>query len=145
VIGADARVMVATTAPGSRRVAVAAAGCAALAIVGVFDPTRTTLGPPCPLRTLTGLDCPLCGATRATHALLRAHFADAVDFNALYVIALPLAAVVAIAWLVSGRRPAWVTNPRAVWVVLGVAALFAVVRNLPFAPFAVLGSAVTRQ
>ena len=125
--------------------ALAAVGCAALAVVSFVDPSERTLTPPCPLRALTGLDCPLCGATRATHALVHGHLATALDFNALYVVALPAMLVVGLLWLVRGRLPSVVRQARAAWVLLSVGVAFAVVRNLPMEPFAVLSSAVARQ
>lgn len=128
-----------------RHVAAAAAGCVALGVVGVVDPSERALTPPCPLRSLTGLDCPLCGATRATHALLRGDLATALDFNALYVAAVPVVVIVGLLWLVRGRLPAVVRDRRTAWVLLSVGVAFAVVRNLPFEPFSVLSSAVARQ
>ncbi len=118
----------------------AVAGGVALVVVSRVDPSRYTLGPPCPLKVLTGLDCPLCGATRATHQLLRGDLAAALDFNALYVAALPVVAALALFWVLRGRRPAWTAPSWVTWAVVAVAALFAVVRNLPFAPFSYLGS-----
>jgi hypothetical protein len=102
-------------------------------------------GLPCPLRAMTGLDCPLCGATRATFALLRGDVMTALDFNALYVSALPIVVVVAGFWLLRGAAPRWLDGSRVVWALIAVAVVFAVVRNLPIAPFAVLGSNPARQ
>jgi hypothetical protein len=123
-----------------RHVAVAAAGCAALALVAVVDPSRTTLGPPCPLRATTGLDCPLCGATRATHQLLRGDVLAALDLNALYVVALPMVLVLVAWWVVRGATPAWSRRPAALWSAGVVVAAFAVARNLPWEPLAALAS-----
>ncbi len=123
-----------------RHLAIAASGCVALAAVAVVDPSKTTLTPPCPLRALTGLDCPLCGATRATHALTRGDVLAALDFNAFYVVLLPIVIVAVALWLVRGRTPAIVRRPSFAPVLLGAAIAFAVVRNLPFAPFSVLGT-----
>ena len=91
--------------------------------------------PACPLRALTGLDCPLCGATRATHALLRGDVLTALDFNALYVLALPILALLVVRWFRTGRvavRSTWA------WAAFAVVVGFGVVRNLP--PFTVLGA-----
>jgi hypothetical protein len=128
-----------------RHVLVAGAGCAALAVVGLVDPSRQTLTPPCPLKALTGLDCPLCGATRATHALVHGRLATALDFNALFVLALPIMGVVMLLWLVRGQVPERLRAGAVVWSVLAVAVAFAVVRNLPIEPFSVLGTTTTRQ
>lgn len=120
--------------------AAAVAGGAALAVVGLVDPSRHTLGPPCPLKVLTGLDCPMCGATRATHQLLRGDIVAALDFNALYVVLLPLVAASAAFWVMRGRRPGWLERRWVTWVPVVVAGVFAVLRNLPFVPFSVLGT-----
>ncbi len=120
--------------------AAAAAGGAGLVVVGLVDPSRHALGPPCPLLTLTGLNCPLCGATRATHQLLRGDVAAAVDFNALYVAALPLVVVLALFWVLQGRWPAWCAWRWARWALGAVAMLFFVLRNLPFTPFSALAA-----
>lgn len=123
-----------------RHLAAAAAGCVALAVVGLVDPSRHALGPPCPLRTFTGLDCPLCGATRSTHALLRRDLAAALDFNVLFVLVLPLVVLAAGSWLLWGHPPSWMTRAPARWAVLAAAGAFMVVRNLPWSPLDVLAS-----
>ena len=99
----------------------------------------------CPLRALTGLDCPLCGATRATVALARGDLLAALDHNVLYVAALPVAVVLVLLWLVSGRRPGWTRSAAATWSVAAAAAAFTVARNLPFEALAVLGSSAGNQ
>ncbi len=124
--------------PGHAVLATAAG--AALAVVGLVDPSRHRLGPPCPLRTLTGLDCPFCGATRATHALLRADLATAADFNALYVAALPVAVLALVAWVARGRWPVWTRRPAARWLAVALLVGFAVARNLPVPALQVLAS-----
>ena len=128
-----------------RHVLTAAAGCAALAVVGLVDPSAHTSTPPCPLRALTGLDCPLCGATRATHALIHGHLATALDFNALYVLALPLVGLLMLVWLVRGQVPERLRTGAIWWSVLAVALVFAVLRNLPIEPFSVLGTTTTSR
>lgn len=114
-----------------RHLAVAGAGLVGLGVVGLFDPTNWPVGLPCPLRVMTGLDCPLCGATRATHALLRGDLFTALDFNALYVVALPLLAVAFVVWLRSGQWPSVLRGRQASWGLAVVAVAFAVLRNLP--------------
>jgi hypothetical protein len=121
-----------------RHVALAAVGCAALAVVSFVDPSERTLTPPCPLRALTGLDCPLCGATRATHALVHGRLVQALDFNALYVIVLPLVALAVGWWLVGGEVPAALRRSSTRWSILALALAFMVLRNLP--AFTVLAS-----
>ena len=119
----------------------ATAGVAAYGAIAISHPGGIDLVPPCPFRSLTGLDCPLCGATRATLALVvRQDLPAALDFNALYVLALPVVAFALAARWWNGRPPAWLTRR---WTPLAIAALalaFTVVRNLPIAPFRYLGT-----
>lgn len=117
---------------GWRHLALAGTGCAALALVAAVDPARTTLGPPCPLRAVTGLDCPLCGATRATHQLLRGDVAAALELNALYVVALPVVLALVGWWAIRGRLPAFA--PRLRWVAITAVFAFFILRNLPWEP-----------
>jgi hypothetical protein len=116
-----------------------AAGAACLWLV---DPTRGSVGLPCPFRAVTGLDCPLCGATRATWALLHAEPARALGYNALWVAFVPL---VLWAWALDVRggfdRSGHPFRRRAFWTAtVAVAAVFAVVRNLPWDPWRALGT-----
>jgi hypothetical protein len=98
------------------------------------------VGLPCPLKAMTGLDCPLCGATRATFALIRGDLGTALDFNALYVVLVPVIALVAVFWLIRRRTPAVLRWQRFPVAALLVAIVYMAVRNLPFAPFDYLGT-----
>jgi hypothetical protein len=114
-------------------------------VVGLVDPSTRAVTPPCPLKAMTGLDCPLCGATRATHALLHGQLATALDLNALYILALPVVGVLMLLWLVRGRVPERLRTGPVLWSILAVATAFAVLRNLPIEPFAVLGTSTTSR
>ena len=96
----------------------------------------------CPLLALTGLDCPFCGGTRSSLALVRGDLIEALDYNALWIVALPL-----VVWLAAARLsarvggpalPSPVVTPRMLRWAAVVLVAFAVVRNLPIAPFAAL-------
>jgi hypothetical protein len=143
VVSADPRVLIGR-APAW--LAPAAAGAAALGVCGpllAVDPNEPGAYGLCPFRAATGLDCPGCGTLRALHALLGGDLARALDHNVLTVAVLPVLVVVWLRWSVSsvaGRprlpaAPAWFG-----YGVAGAAALFLVVRNLPWAPFLWLGS-----
>lgn len=120
----------------------AALGVAAIGVAVVlsrFDPFLAgSQLPPCPLHALSGLYCPGCGSTRCLHALLHGDVALAVAMNPLLVASLPLLALMALN--AAGWRPAWLSplmrrlaDARLwLWVLLG----FAVLRNLPWWPFA---------
>jgi hypothetical protein len=114
-------------------------GCGVLRAV---DPSG---GPTiCPFKAWTGLDCPGCGATRAAHQLLNGHVLAALDLNAVFVLAAPLLAWWAIAWLMRVWNGPVLRVPRLSPAVLRVAVVvllvFGVVRNLPVQPFSWLGT-----
>jgi hypothetical protein len=103
------------------------------------DPNAAgSLLPPCPLHALTGLYCPGCGSTRALHALLQGDVPGAMAMNPLLVIALPLLAAMALnaaGWRPAGMQWLWRVLGRPLpWLVVLLG--YAVLRNLPWAPFA---------
>jgi hypothetical protein len=110
----------------------AAATGAALVLLYFFAPTEHPFYPRCVFHSVTGLACPGCGSLRAVHNLLHGDFAAAFRLNPLMMILLPAMAGIWIARRESAftaLRPVWI------WVVLSVIVLFAVLRNLPMAPF----------
>ncbi len=117
---------------------------ATVAAVGVMDPeVRGHLSPGCPFRTLTGLDCPGCGGTRALYALTQGDVGLALNHNVLTLVALPLLALAWLGWLrySLGWRPKPVTiAPRTGYLIAASLTVYWVVRNLPWMPFAWLGS-----
>ncbi len=116
-----------------------AAVLAALAgAVWVFaiDPSGSPWYPLCVFHALTGLHCPGCGCLRAAHALLHGRLADALAFNSLFVIGVPLAAILW-AWNRCRARPL-VARPAWVWWLVGVLLVFGVARNVPVYPFNLL-------
>lgn len=125
-------------------VAVGVGAIAVVTTVGVMDPElRGHLSPGCPFRTLTGLDCPGCGGTRALFALTQGDLSLALNHNVLTVIALPLLALAWMGWLAyaTGRRPSPVrVAPRTGYLIAAALTLYWVLRNLPWMPFAWLGS-----
>jgi hypothetical protein len=121
---------------------------AAVAVGGLwllwrFDPADWHV-PFCSLYAATGLYCPGCGAVRATHELLHGRLLAALHCNALWVLLLPLAIYMAAseACFCLRGRPLPGNPARRIWlfVAIGVAGVvFCVVRNLPLAPFLLLG------
>jgi hypothetical protein len=123
-----------------------ALGAGLVGVLATLDPaTRAAWSPGCPFRTLTGLDCPGCGGTRAVYSLTQGDLALAADHNLLVVALLPVLVAVWGVWLVrrvrlgrAGRAP---IPPAAVSLSIAAAmTLFWVARNLPWMPFAWLGS-----
>jgi len=96
--------------------------------------------PPCLFRRWTGWSCPGCGGTRCVGRLLHGDLAGALAANPLVVLcglfaAGWLAAAVAAEWR---GRPVPALSARLVWALFGVAAVFALTRNLPWWPFTLL-------
>ena len=104
-----------------------------------FDPTGSSFFPRCPLHALTGIHCPGCGGLRAVHALLHLQLFDALAWNPLLVLLLPLGG-----WHFASLilRPNPLPAKRADakvarrWLILLVG--FAIVRNLPWYPCSLL-------
>jgi hypothetical protein len=108
----------------------------ASAVVLFFcDPTRLGIFPRCKLHQWTGLWCPGCGSTRALHQLLHGNVDVAFRCNALAILLLPLAGYFAIQ-VSLGRQPAM--KPVFIWTLVGIIAVFSVLRNIPAYPFNLL-------
>ncbi len=101
---------------------------------GGQDPSTGGVFPGCPLRSLTGWDCPGCGGLRATHDLLHGDLVGALDHNVFLAVAVPIAALLWLRWLLRTLDvsvPRLPRVPRPVWGVLATAVLaFTVVRNI---------------
>ncbi|MEZ3518508.1 MAG: DUF2752 domain-containing protein [Muribaculaceae bacterium] len=99
------------------------------------NPAESIWMPKCMIHTLTGWQCPGCGISRALHALLHGHFAEAIRYNYFLLLSIPyLLAVAAVSWI-----PALHRRRRLHRVVLGpelavsyvvLFAIWFVVRNL---------------
>jgi len=98
--------------------------------------------PACAFHSMTGLHCPGCGGLRAMHALANGRFAEAAGHNALFVLVfLPLGAVAAALWFyrrITGRAGLPPLPSAAAWLLVALAVIFAILRNLPFYPFTIL-------
>jgi hypothetical protein len=107
---------------------------AGLGVLYKFPPGQCSLYPSCPIFRLTHLYCPGCGATRALAALLHGQWTDAIAYNPLFVLALPLLLVFAAAvyWsAITERHVSWPSVPRPVLIAfLLITGIFTVVRNV---------------
>jgi Protein of unknown function (DUF2752) len=104
------------------------------AMVFLFNPATHPFYPVCLFHALTGLNCPGCGMTRALYALLHGNLRLALKDNALFILILGALTVWAPQFAVRKiRRPPMTCNmpPNFLWLLLVVAFVFAMVRNLP--------------
>jgi hypothetical protein len=134
MITPDARTLAVPAERGVRRAAAlqaAALGAAALALDVAFDPVHRHV-PLCPFHVVTGWWCPLCGGLRAADSLAHGQLGAALHYNVLFVAALPFALLLWLDWLRTGRLRG-AESRRALTVLLVVAVVFTVLRNLPFA------------
>ncbi len=113
----------------------------AVAYTLIADPVNSAanLPPTCLVKLTTGFDCPGCGGTRAAWYLLHGNLALAARHHAIFVFAVPFllygyvawAANTALRWKVPMLRP----SPIVIGIFLSAWVFFAVLRNLPWAPF----------
>jgi hypothetical protein len=100
-----------------------------------FPPAQSRFYPQCPIYAALHLQCPGCGATRALAALLHGHVREAFHLNALLTLVLPFAALYAIVWYRRFLRHEALrlphAPPSAIYAALAIAAIFAILRNLP--------------
>ncbi len=102
-------------------------------VLRLRPPEIASFYPECPFHQWTGLLCPGCGATRAVAALLQGHVAEAMRWNSLVVLALPIALIMAgnaYSKATRGEDPWPSIPPTLIAAALGVSAVFAVARNL---------------
>jgi hypothetical protein len=122
--------------------AAASAVGASVAVLYRFNPLQVHFYPRCPLYVMTGIYCPGCGALRAGHALLHGHVLTALDFNALFVVAIPFLAYALAAQgveAVTGRRlPVYRLSGVQARAILWTLLAFTLLRNLPVHPLSVL-------
>ena len=129
---------------GSRRerltgpVLLAGAVLGASVVLHLRDPHQAGSYAFCPWLVLTGTYCPGCGGLRAVNDLTNGDVAAAASSNLLFVALIPLLALGWLRWFTDrwrGVNRSLTTRSAltATAVVLAVALVFWVVRNLPFA------------
>jgi hypothetical protein len=121
---------------------VAAAAVAALLVLFLHDPARTSLYPRCPFLLATGLYCPGCGTLRALHQLLHGEVAAAFGYNSLAMLTTPFIAYAFLSRLAVAVRgkplPRVFLPPALIWLFLVAVIAFGVLRNIPGFPFELL-------
>jgi hypothetical protein len=110
--------------------------CAALAgavVLYLFPPEQYDFYPQCPVFRYLHVYCPGCGATRALAALLHGRIAEALHYNTLVVMLIPvlLAYFAAACWKSRGEEVfTWPRVPaKALTALLVMSAAFGVLRN----------------
>jgi hypothetical protein len=112
-----------------------------VAYVLYTDPTDggAASSPTCIVRLTTGFDCPGCGGTRAFWYLLHGNVPAAARSHLLAVFAAPFLVYAYVTWVARAafgwRLPALRLSPKTVSLFLAAWGVFAVLRNLPWAPF----------
>lgn len=123
----------------SKPMAVGALAAAAVVTVGVRDPHAAGNYPSCPSIALFGVHCPGCGSMRAMHHLAHGDLAGVFSRNVLLPFGLVLLAWAWVAWfdrrLGHSRVPELRPPVPALYGSVVVVVAFAVLRNLPWAPF----------
>lgn len=114
-------------------IGIAAAAAASLILYAFIDPADTAWLPKCPVHLLTGFDCPGCGSQRALHAIFHGDLAEALRFNAMLFLFIPLIVLMA---LIEMRRERWpkaykaLYRPAAIYSILGLIAGWTILRNI---------------
>jgi len=113
-----------------------------LVIVGIVPPTADTLYPRCQLHSITGLHCPGCGPTRALHAALNGHFLQALAYNSLAIVVLPVVgrSLLGSLWSWFRNQPVQVTrsSTKTTFFVVALFVAYGVLRNVPVFPLTLL-------
>jgi len=90
----------------------------------------------CPFLAMTGRPCPGCGGLRAVNDLTHGDVIGAISSNALAVALVVVLAAAWVIWVVRALRgssdPMIQLGHRTGLLVIGLIAVFGVVRNLPF-------------
>jgi hypothetical protein len=113
--------------------AVACATLAGASVLYTFPPERYDFYPQCPVFRYLHVYCPGCGATRSLAALLHGRITEALHYNALVVMLVPvlLSYFAAAFWKARGDEVfTWPRVPAvALTALLVVSAAFGVLRN----------------
>lgn len=128
----------------TRRLLFFSSAVLALTLLYFFNDARLPgFFPRCPFNLFTGFYCPGCGSQRAVSSLLHADFLQAIHFNLLLVISLPLVVYSATVSLLNaiGERQ-YIQHifysPGFTKIVLVFVIAFWILRNIPVHPFVLL-------
>ena len=115
-------------------------------VVMLIPPSEHSFYPKCTLHSTTGLHCPGCGMTRSLHSFLNGDFEQAIAYNVLAPIVLPILGIALFrslwAWVWDSPIPKSVPTARwrgyIPWVLGTIVVLFLILRNIPAYPFNLL-------
>lgn len=111
---------------------------AAVALLLYFNDPAEQGFLPCAFYQTTGFYCAGCGTARAVHHLLHGHFGAALASNALSLLVLPPVLGLLIAGLFGKRLPGQRTLALCGAVIIALALVFTVLRNIPLPQFDIL-------
>ena len=120
------------------------AGIALIGIAGAvalffLDPTKHSFFPKCAFHLATGYSCPGCGSSRALYALTHGNVLEAVRLNPGILCLLGMGVTDFGRYIRSTTQPKpFHTLFANTWLVIGLVigmVVYAVLRNLPWAPF----------
>ena len=119
------------------RISILLVAAGALLLLYFFVEPKNGILPKCFFHELTGLYCPGCGVQRSLHALLNGHVLDAIDYNLLFILFLPLIIFFILAFSLGRKHPAtsFIYKPVFSFTVVIVVVSFWVLRNIPVTPF----------
>ncbi len=111
----------------------------AITLVIVFPPSKYPMYLPCPMYFWSGYHCAGCGSTRAVASLIVGDVRQALAYNFVFVILLPVlllyGALRSVAKYRGDQRP-FVTLPRwLVWPVTVLVIVYTILRNIPHPMF----------
>ena len=87
------------------------------------------IGIPCIFHELTGLYCPGCGATRAIAALIKLNFYQAIRYNLIIIVLLPL-------FIIYSLYQKKEKIPKIVFYIISfIIIMFGILRNIPYFSF----------
>lgn len=104
-----------------------------LIIYFLLDPSDIPIFPKCLFLSVTGYKCAGCGMQRAIHSLLHFHIRDALRYNALFVISIPVIMAVIFAGSFRMRFPklyAFLTSMRFAYSIIATILTWWLLRNM---------------
>jgi len=71
----------------------------------LFDPSASIIFPKCPVMSITGYPCAGCGSQRAIHALLHLDLQEAIRYNLLVILFIPILGILLFSSIFRERFP----------------------------------------